>query len=213
MERLPFRFSAGMPQRRGINPHSGPPNSIEIAEFWDGANVVLTSVRWHLFINSSAALLLLFALALIGSRFRSYLRGNEFAQQVEIARGVQRDLLPSSKCSIERFEIAGDYTPAFGISGDFYDAFSVPGDCAAFVLGDIAGKGVPAAVLTGVLHGAVRSAVGRIRLSIIAPPHAVSMICCSSALPPIALQRCSGLILIRAQGSSGLSMRGTARRC
>ncbi len=158
VERLPFRFSAGMPQRRSMNSRSGPPNSIEIAEFWDDTNVVLTSVRWHLFINSSAALLLLFALALIGSRFRLYLRGNECPQQIEIARGVQRDLLPSSKCSIDRFEIAGDYTPAFGISGDFYDAFSVPGDCAAFVLGDVAGKGVPAAVLTGVLHGAVRSA-------------------------------------------------------
>jgi len=46
--------------------------------------------------------------------------------------------------------------PASG--DDFYDAFSLYGERAAFVLGDVAGKGAPATVLMGVLHGAVRSA-------------------------------------------------------
>jgi hypothetical protein len=63
VERLPFRFSTRLPQRKAMNSRSGPPNSIEIAEFWEDSNVALTPVRWHLFINSSGALLLLFALA------------------------------------------------------------------------------------------------------------------------------------------------------
>lgn len=158
VERLPFRYQAGRPHATGMRPGGGPPSTIEIAEFWGEADVALGSVRRHLFINSSAALVLLFALVLIGSRFRSYLRGNELAQQIEIARSVQRDLLPASKCCIDEFEVAGDYVPATEISGDFYDAFSAHAERAAFVLGDVAGKGVPAAVLMGVLHGSVRSA-------------------------------------------------------
>ena len=143
VERLPFRFSAGMPPRKGMNSRSGPPNSIEIAEFWDGSNVVLTSVRWHLFINSSAALLLLFALALIGSRFRSYLRGNEFAQQVEIARGVQRDLLPSSKCSINRFEIAGTTRRHSGSVETFTMPFPRLGTARPLFLAMLPGRAFP----------------------------------------------------------------------
>jgi Stage II sporulation protein E (SpoIIE) len=158
VERLPFRLPAGRPHAVGTHFGGGPPSTIEIAEFWEDANVALGPVQRHLLINSSAAFVLLFALLLIGSRFRRYLRGNELAQQIEIARSVQRDLLPASKCCIDEFEVAGDYVPATEISGDFYDAFSAPGERPAFVLGDVAGKGVPAAVLMGVLHGSVRSA-------------------------------------------------------
>jgi hypothetical protein len=157
VETLPFILPAGPLQLAEIHPGDGPPDSIEIAEFLGGTNVALGAVRRHLFINSSAALLLLFALAIIGSRFRSYLRGKELEHQVEIARSVQRDLLPSAVFDLDEFDIADDYVPVAGVSGDFYDTFSIPGGRVGFVIGDVAGKGVPAAVLMGVLHGAVRS--------------------------------------------------------
>jgi len=43
------------------------------------------------------------------------------------------------------------------VGGDFFDVFGVPGNGCAFVIGDVSGKDLPAALLTGVLHGAVRS--------------------------------------------------------
>jgi sigma-B regulation protein RsbU (phosphoserine phosphatase) len=108
-------------------------------------------------VNLAAAAALLAALAILTLRFRSYLAGRKLEQEVEIASSVQRDLLPSSKCKLEGFEIAGDYMPMAPVGGDFYDTFAADGDRAAFVLGDVSGKGIPAALLMGVLHGAVRS--------------------------------------------------------
>jgi phosphoserine phosphatase RsbU/P len=81
----------------------------------------------------------------------------ELTRQIQIAGTVQRELLPSAKSDADEFEIACDYVPVAGVSGDFYDIFSAPGGRMAFVLGDVSGKGIPAALLMGVLHGAVRS--------------------------------------------------------
>jgi phosphoserine phosphatase RsbU/P len=157
VEALPFVLPPGPLRSPEESVGAGPPGTIEIAEFGGDANVALGSVRRHLLINSTAALVLLFAVALIGSRFRSYVRGKELAHQIEIACSVQRDLLPSATAEVDQFDVAGDYVPVAGVSGDYYDVFSVSGGRVAFVLGDVAGKGIPAAVLMGVLHGAVRS--------------------------------------------------------
>jgi serine phosphatase RsbU (regulator of sigma subunit) len=108
--------------------------------------------------NASAALAPLISLGIIALRLRSYLAGRKLEQEIEIARSVQRDLLPPPQCELDEFEIAGDYVPVAGVSGDFYDAFPVSGRV-AFIVGDVAGKGIPAALLMGVLHGAVRASV------------------------------------------------------
>ena len=159
VEVLPFMLPAGplRPLQKTSGRAVGPMTTIEIAESWGDADGVLWSVRRQLIINSSAALVLLFSVTTIGWRFRSYLAGRKLAQEIEVARTVQLDLLPSSQCELDDFEVSGDYSPLAEVGGDFYDAFSVPGERAAFVLGDVCGKGLPAALLMGVLHGAVRS--------------------------------------------------------
>jgi len=108
-------------------------------------------------VDLTAALVLLLSLAVLGRRFPVYLRRRELEQEIEIARSVQRELLPPTACDLDDFQVAGGYVPAAGVSGDFYDTFSLRGERVAFVLGDVSGKGVPAALLMGVLHGAVRS--------------------------------------------------------
>jgi sigma-B regulation protein RsbU (phosphoserine phosphatase) len=92
----------------------------------------------------------------IGLRFRSYLKGKHLEQQVEIAHQVQQDLLPAPNQELPYARYAAECVPAWGVGGDFHDAFAVDGGV-ALVLGDVSGKGIPAALLMGVIHGAVRS--------------------------------------------------------
>jgi hypothetical protein len=160
VEVLPLMLPVGLLRPRTENSGGAlgrPVTTIEIAEFWGDAGTTLWSLKRHLMINSSAALMLLISLAVIAFRLRSYVAGRQLEREVEIARSVQRDLLPSSHCELENFDVAANYEPVSRVGGDFYDAFTVRGERAAFVLGDVSGKGVPAALLTGVLHGAVRS--------------------------------------------------------
>lgn len=109
-------------------------------------------------VNCSAALALLMSLTVMSVRFRSYVQGKQLEKQVEIARQVQQDLFPSPQQLPKHFQLAAECLPASGVGGDFYDVFRVNGRGAAFVLGGVAGKGIPAALLMGVIHGAVRSA-------------------------------------------------------
>lgn len=130
---------------------------MEIASFTRGEDAVLWPVRRNLILNCSAALALLAALGLMAYRLRFYIQGKQLEQQLEIAHSVQRDLLPSTGNLPEQFQLAAEYQPATHLSGDFYDLLPAGREGAAFVLGDVSGKGIPAALLMGVLQGAIRS--------------------------------------------------------
>ncbi len=119
------------------------------------------SVNWptrrNLVINCSGALALLAAAAAAGRGFRAYVRGRRLELQLEIARQVQSELLPSGTEAWEHVHVATVYRPAEQVGGDFYDAFRSGDGRVAIVMGDVSGKGVPAALVVGVIHGAVRS--------------------------------------------------------
>ena len=129
---------------------------VEIAAYMNGAGN-LWPLQRNLLINSSAALALLGSLVMMRIRFKAYLAGQYLATQLETARRVQQDLLPSARQSNDAFETAGTCAPASELNGDFYDVFTVRGTGTAVAVGDVAGKGVPAAMLASVMQGAIRS--------------------------------------------------------
>jgi hypothetical protein len=114
-------------------------------------------IRRNLAINCSGALGLLATVVIAGFGFRSYARGRRLEQQMEIARQVQSELLPSGIEVFEPVRVATVYRPAEQVGGDFYDVFRLDGARIGIVMGDVSGKGMPAALVTGVMHGAVRS--------------------------------------------------------
>jgi hypothetical protein len=135
------------------------PLLLEIASFLDGSSGNYWPLQRNLLIDSSVAVVLLVALTLLALRFRAYVDGRHLERQVDIARRVQSQLLPPPYQTIAgHFEIAGYCEPALHVGGDFCDAFQTADNNFAFVLGDVCGKGIPAALLMGVVHGAVRSA-------------------------------------------------------
>ena len=94
---------------------------------------------------------------LLWLRFPHYVRGKQLERQTELARQVQTDLLPAGGAAIENLDFAAACVPAWQVGGDFYDVFSAGDARIAIVLGDVSGKGLPAAVVAGVLLGAVRA--------------------------------------------------------
>lgn len=68
-------------------------------------------------------------------------------RDLELAREVQRGFLPSSLPNIPGYEFFAHYESAYEVGGDYYDLIPLPNNRVAVGLGDVAGKGVPAALL------------------------------------------------------------------
>ena len=77
--------------------------------------------------------------------------------ELAIARKVQRKLLPQPHFSAYGLEVDCASLPAGEISGDLYDFFEIDSESMAFVLGDVCGKGIGAALLVANLQATIRS--------------------------------------------------------
>jgi serine phosphatase RsbU (regulator of sigma subunit) len=74
------------------------------------------------------------------------------------ALAFQRSLLPPAPPRIEGLDIAVRYLPAEGdFGGDWYDIFTLPNGKTGFVMGDVEGHGLRAAVVMGRLRSALRA--------------------------------------------------------
>jgi hypothetical protein len=101
----------------------------------------------------------MFSLALV-----ILIRTNRMSRQktlieTEIANAgeVQRVMLPETADGACGFTVESDYSPAQKVGGDFFQAIPVGNDRLLLVLGDVTGKGLPAAMLVSVLVGSTRT--------------------------------------------------------
>jgi sigma-B regulation protein RsbU (phosphoserine phosphatase) len=75
--------------------------------------------------------------------------------EIEIARGVQDQLYPKAPPAFESLQVLGCCHPARMVSGDYYDYQLVDGKL-AIAIGDVAGKGISAALLMATIQAAMR---------------------------------------------------------
>jgi sigma-B regulation protein RsbU (phosphoserine phosphatase) len=100
-------------------------------------------------------------------RVRAILRRSEgrsdLANQRELdeARQVQQRLLPVEIPQLPGFHIAGMWCPARIAAGDYFDVFALDDDTMAVCIGDVCGKGMPAALMMSNLQAAVKSYASR----------------------------------------------------
>jgi len=78
--------------------------------------------------------------------------------QLEVARQVQLELLPPSDPQLPGFDISAYNFPTEEVSGDYYDWVRIHDDQIGIVIADVAGKGVPAALLMAFLRASLRAA-------------------------------------------------------
>jgi hypothetical protein len=142
---------------RGAPPPTSPAWSVEIALLPEGVSGSFAGLRQNLFVGVSASLALMAALILIGVRFPYYLRGRQIERELDLARRVQADLLPSAETISPYVDFSTECISAWQVGGDFCDVFHVADERTALVLGDVSGKGISAALLMALVHGAIHS--------------------------------------------------------
>src|SRR5712691_3083064 len=76
---------------------------------------------------------------------------------LEIARDIQRILLPAEAPSVNGFEISGLNVPARQVSGDYFDYIKVDDERLGVCIADVSGKGVPASLIMAICRSVLRS--------------------------------------------------------
>lgn len=79
--------------------------------------------------------------------YMELLEKKEIEREIGIAADIQQKLLPKKLPKLRNAILEAYSVPAKGVSGDYYDAFQLKGDKVALVICDVAGKGVPAALV------------------------------------------------------------------
>lgn len=132
------------------------------------ASVPLLFFGWIAYVGSSAergghlqgvdltlvAATLLFVLLVLELRDKLTLKGD-----LEIARQIQFGLLPFEGLDRDGWRVRASMRPANTVGGDYFDLVDLGDGRVAVVVGDVAGKGMPAALLMALLQGSLRTLV------------------------------------------------------
>lgn len=139
---------------------------------FDGANLLFDPLR-PLLIGLGAGLALEIALFVRARRERARLAAELTEQRVsaavqegelQAARSIQMGMVPNEGALAKldsRVDVGAVLRPARSVGGDFYDALMVAPDKLLFVIGDVTGKGVPAALYMALSKALTKSILSR----------------------------------------------------
>jgi len=98
------------------------------------------------------------AAAIVNARlYEEAVKGAARKRQLQLARGVQRRMIPSGPPKVLGLDIAAVYVPTFELSGDFYDFLDLPPDNLGIAISDVVGKGVRASLLMASTRASLRA--------------------------------------------------------
>ncbi|MGB0386348.1 MAG: PP2C family protein-serine/threonine phosphatase [Ardenticatenaceae bacterium] len=81
----------------------------------------------------------------------------KFETEMQLAQSVQLNLLPKEPPVVDGLDLWADSRPALQVGGDFYDFIDDPGRPFIFAIGDVSGKGMPAAILMAMTRTVLRN--------------------------------------------------------
>lgn len=85
-------------------------------------------------------------------------KSERIQQELRVAQAIQQQFLPVSLPDLAGWRVAACYRPALTVSGDFYDFIALPDGQVMVAIGDVADKGVPAALVMASTHALLRGA-------------------------------------------------------
>lgn len=103
-------------------------------------------------------------------------------EDLELAARIQRELLPKRNLQIDGWEVSYHYEAAGPVSGDYCDLITQDDGSFYFILGDVSGKGVAAAMLMNQLHAMFRTLIS-VGLPLNQLVERASRVFCESTLP------------------------------
>ena len=91
-------------------------------------------------------------MALSGER-----RLHSIESELAIAQEIQASILPGKNPEVKNLAVAAAYRPMTAVAGDFYDFIAVDESRAGFLVADVTGHGVPAALIASMIKVAIQS--------------------------------------------------------
>jgi serine phosphatase RsbU (regulator of sigma subunit) len=88
---------------------------------------------------------------------RKLVHQERLRKELEMCRQIQEELLPRRSCRLPFAEVRALTIPAREVGGDFFNYFALPDGSVALLMGDVSGKGVPAALLMANLQATLRA--------------------------------------------------------
>jgi phosphoserine phosphatase RsbU/P len=84
-------------------------------------------------------------------------------RDLQIARGIQQSLFPTTSPSVDGFELVAVSRSCFQVGGDYYDFIPLEGGRLGLVIADVSGKGTPASLMMASVHAWLRATAGTAR--------------------------------------------------
>ena len=102
---------------------------------------------------------LLFSLAYVAAKmiFSGERRLIKIESELETARQIQFSILPTQSPDLDNFGVAAAYYPMNAVAGDFYDFIRIDEHRAGFLIADVSGHGVPAALIASMIKVALQT--------------------------------------------------------
>lgn len=98
------------------------------------------------------------AIQIVNARFTEELVRNRLvSRELEIAKTIQRSLLPKTIPRLSGYGLAGFCESAHQVGGDFYDVIKINDDALLLIIADVMGKGIPAAMFAAILRSLLRA--------------------------------------------------------
>ncbi len=121
----------------------------------------LLNLKFYPWIEQLAFAVLVFSLGYAAAEkvSRDERRLLAIQNELEIAREIQTSILPIDVPELESLRIAVAFSPMTAVAGDFYEFIPVDQNRAGFLVADVSGHGVPAALIASMIKVAVQSAV------------------------------------------------------
>ena len=78
-------------------------------------------------------------------------------RELQLAREIQESMLPRALPGLQSFDIGARIVPARAVGGDLFDVFPLGADALGLMIGDVSGKGVPAAMFMALTRSLLRA--------------------------------------------------------